>query len=143
MIRHINNTDYINFTKLINLNISKELYNLFVSNLNQNNHIIVIYEKDNEILATGSLLIETKLTYNISYLGHIENIFVNEKKRNNGIGKKIVEYLITYAKEKGCYRIDLACEENLINFYKEAGFNKQLICMSMLIEDNFKSPNCS
>ncbi len=138
MIRHINNTDYINFTKLLNLNISKELYNLFVSNLNQNNHIIVIYEKDNEILATGSLLIETKLTYNISYLGHIENIFVNEKKRNNGIGKKIVEYLITYAKEKGCYRIDLACEENLINFYKEAGFNKQLICMSMLIEDNFK-----
>jgi len=141
MIRHINNTDYINFTKLTNLNINKDLYNLFVSNLNQNSHIIVIYEKDNEILATGTLLIETKLTYNISYLGHIENIFVNEKKRNNGIGKKIVEYLISYAKEKGCYRIDLACEEKFINFYKEAGFNKQLICMSMLIEDNFKSKN--
>ena len=42
------------------------------------------------------------------------------------------------AKEKLCYRIDLACDSKLINFYKSLGFNKQLICMSMLIEENFK-----
>ena len=138
MIRHIKYTDYNQFVKLINININTDTYNLFISNLNPNRHIIVIYEKDNEIVGTGSLLIEPKLTYNISYLGHIENIFVDEKYRNKGIGKQIVEYLVNYAREKLCYRIDLACEDKLINFYKGFGFNKQLICMSMLIEENFK-----
>ena len=57
---------------------------------------------------------------------------------SKGIGKEIVEYLVNYAREKLCYRIDLACEDKLINFYNGLGFNKQLICMSMLIEENFK-----
>ena len=138
MIRHIDNIDYNNFIKLINININIDTYKLFISNLNLNRHIIVLYEKDNKIIGTGSLLIEPKLTYNISYLGHIENIFVDEKYRNKGIGKQIVSYLVNYASDKLCYRIDLACEDKLINFYKGLGFDKQLICMSMLIKENFK-----
>ena len=138
MIRHIDYIDYNQFVNLINININKDTFDLFISNLNPNRHIIVLYEKDNEVIGTGSLLIEPKLTYNISYLGHIENIFVDEKYRNKGIGKQIVDHLVNYAREKLCYRIDLACEDSLIKFYKELGFNKQLICMSMLIEENFK-----
>jgi glucosamine-phosphate N-acetyltransferase len=138
MIRHIDYIDYSNFIKLTNIHINTDTFNLFISGLNPNRHIIVLYEKDNEVIGTGSLLIEPKLTYNISYLGHIENIFVDEKYRNKGIGKQIVEYLVNYAREKLCYRIDLACEDKLINFYRGLGFNKQLICMSMLIEENFK-----
>ena len=138
MIRHIDYSDYNNFIKLINININTDTYNLFISNLNPNRHIIVLYEKDNEVIGTGSLLIEPKLTYNISYLGHIENIYVDEKCRNKGIGKQIVDYLVNYARENLCYRIDLACEDKLIKFYKEIGFNKQLMCMSMLIKENFK-----
>ena len=138
MIRHIDYTDYNNYIKLININVNKAAYDLFISNLNPTRHIIVLYEKDNEIIGTGSLLIEPKLTYNISYLGHIENIFVGEKYRNKGVGKQIVNYLVNYAREKLCYRIDLACEDKLIGLYKGVGFNKQLICMSMLIEENFK-----
>jgi glucosamine-phosphate N-acetyltransferase len=141
MIRHIEKTDYKKFIKLLNLNINKDVFDLFISNLNCNRHIIVIYEEDNEILGTGSLLIEAKLTYNISYMGHIENIFVNENNRNKGIGKIIVNYLIGCAKDKGCYRIDLACDDKLKTYYKELGFNKQLVCMSMLIEENFKHVN--
>ena len=138
MIRHIDYIDYNKFINLINVNISADTYNLFISNLNPNRHIIILYEKDNEIMGTGSLLIEPKITYNISYLGHIENIYVDEKCRNKGIGKQIVDYLVNYARENLCYRIDLACEDKLIKFYKEIGFNKQLMCMSMLIKENFK-----
>jgi glucosamine-phosphate N-acetyltransferase len=138
MIRHIENTDYIKYIKLINININKDVFDIFINNLNKNRHIILVYDENNEILGTGSLLIEAKLTYNISYLGHIENIFINENNRNKGIGKLIVNYLIAYAKDKGCYRIDLTCEDKLKTFYKERGFNKQLVCMSMLVEENFK-----
>jgi glucosamine-phosphate N-acetyltransferase len=138
MIRNILYDDFEKFIKLINININKVSFELFINNLNPNRHIIIVYEKDNEIIGTGSLLIEPKLTYNISYLGHIENIFVETNYRNKGVGKEIVEYLVNYSREKLCYRIDLACEDRLIKFYKELGFNKQLICMSMLIEENFK-----
>jgi len=138
MIRLLEHNDYNRFIKLIDTNINKDAFESFVNNLNCNRHIIVVYEKDNNLIGTGSLLIEAKMTYNISYLGHIENIFVDEIYRKKGIGKQIVEYLVNYAKEKLCYRIDLACADTLINFYKGLGFNKQLICMSMLIEENFK-----
>lgn len=111
MIRIIENSDYIKFSNLLNLNISKDVFNLFINNLNKNRHIIIVYEKNNELIGTGTLLIEPKLTYNICYLGHIENIFVTENSRNKGIGKEIVKFLTDYAKKFGCYRIDLACEE--------------------------------
>jgi glucosamine-phosphate N-acetyltransferase len=137
MIRKIVNSDYLQFIKLINTNVSKEEFTTFLSNMN-NQHIIVIYEKDNDIIGTGTLLIESKLTYGISYLGHIENILVHENHRNCGIGKNIVEYLVDYAKNHSCYRIDLACEEKLINFYQRVGFNKKIICMSMINKENFK-----
>jgi len=103
-----------------------------------NQHIIVVYEKNNDIIGSGTLLIEPKLTYGISYLGHIENILVHENHRNCGIGKNIVKYLIDYAKNNSCYRIDLACEEKLIKFYQDVGFNKQIVCMSMINKENFK-----
>ena len=138
MLRNLRIEDYDKFVKLIHTNITKEEYETFLSNTLNRNHIIVVYEKDNELIATGTLIIEAKLTYNISYLGHIENIFVDEIYRKQGIGKEIVSYLIQYAKNNKCYRIDLACEEHLIPFYKSMGFDKQIYCMSMLNKENFK-----
>lgn len=138
MIRNISYDDFEKFIKLINININKVSFELFINNLNPNRHIIIVYEKDNEIIGTGSLLIEPKLTYNISYLGHIENIFVETNYRNKGVGKEIVNFLSKYAKEKLCYRVDLACEDNLINYYKSLGFDKKINCMTMLNKENFK-----
>jgi len=137
MIRKIVKGDYFQFIKLINTNISEEEFTTFLSTMN-NQHIIVVYEKNNDIIGSGTLLIEPKLTYGISYLGHIENILVHENHRNCGIGKNIVKYLIDYAKNNSCYRIDLACEEKLIKFYQDVGFNKQIVCMSMINKENFK-----
>jgi GNAT superfamily N-acetyltransferase len=138
MIRSIAIQDYKKFVRLIHTNITREEYVSFVNNILNSNHIIVVYEKDNELIATGTLIIEAKLTYNISYLGHIENIFVDEIYRKQGIGKEIVSYLIQYAKNNKCYRTDLACEEHLIPFYRSLGFDKQIYCMSMLNKENFK-----
>jgi N-acetylglutamate synthase-like GNAT family acetyltransferase len=138
MIRSLEKTDYIQFTKLINTNISEEVFNLFINGINANKHIIVVYEENNNLIGTGTLLIETKLTYNICYLGHIENIFIHNDYRNKGYGKQIIKYLIDKAKNKQCYRIDLACENKLENYYEKLGFNRKLTCMSLLNIENFK-----
>lgn len=141
MIRHITYNDFEKFIKLIDININEKIFNLFINNLNPNRHIIIVYEKDNQIIGTGTLLIEPKLTYNISYLGHIENIFVEENYRNKGVGKDIITYLVDYAKEHLCYRIDLACEDKLIKYYNSLGFIRQINCMTMLNIENFTKIN--
>lgn len=138
MIRNLEKFDYVEFTKLINSNISEENFNLFLNEMDKNKHIIVVYEENNNLIGTGTLLIETKLTYNICYLGHIENILIHNDYRNKGYGKQIIKYLIDKAKNKKCYRIDLACENNLENYYENLGFNRKLTCMSLLNIEYFK-----
>ena len=70
-------------------------------------------------------------------MGHIENILVEEKYRGNGYGKKIVENLLEYARTNKCYRVDLSCEESLVDFYNKIGFNNRIVCMSTLFKENF------
>ena len=55
--------------------------------------------------------------------GHIEDIVVDTKMRGNDFGVSLINELVKIAKDKGCYRITLFCDEPLLNFYKKNGFN--------------------
>src|SRR3989338_1772409 len=37
--------------------------------------------------------------------GFIEDVFVNESERGQGIGSKLVQEIVKQAKEKGCYKL--------------------------------------
>ena len=74
-----NNKAHIPFENIIFFGDGETDVPCFSVNHKNSGKNICVYEKDNEIVGTGSLLIEQKLTYNIRYLGHIENIFVDEK----------------------------------------------------------------
>ena len=137
IIRKILLKDYINYKKLIESNISLEYYNNFISNILNSNHIILVIEDNNELIGTGTLLIEEKMTYGGCKLGHIENIFINEKSRGNNLGYQLVNELITIAK-KCCYRINLNCNEELIKFYNKNYFCKHQIAMSLYIKENLE-----
>lgn len=137
-IRKINVNDYIEFTNLINTYISLKEFTDFLSFALGDKHIIIVVEIENKIVGTGTLFIEPKLTYNMSYMGHIENILVDENYRCKGLGKMIVNYLSNCAKEYGCYRIDLTCEDRLGDFYKNLGFEIKQLGMTMLVKTNFK-----
>jgi len=140
-IRHLLLDDYICFTNLISTNITLEEYNNFCNNILSNKHIIIVALVNNIIVGTGTLLIEPKLTYNLTYMGHIENLYVSEHYRINGIGKKIINHLISYAKNFGCYRIDLICKNDLCEFYNNIGFTLEQVGMTMIVKDNFKLTN--
>ncbi len=138
-IKHLSLDDYSSYKTHIKSNVTLDFYTDFVNNILNDNHIILllINMKTNEIIASGTLLIEKKLTYGGCKMGHIENILVEEKYRGNGYGKKIVEHLIEYARTSKCYRIDLSCEEKLVDFYSKIGFNNIIVCMSTLFKENF------
>lgn len=57
----------------------------------------------------------------------IENIFVEEEYRNNGIGTKLMSYLVYKAIEYKCINITLEVRKSnlvAINLYKKFGFRE-------------------
>jgi len=136
-IRNIKLSDFYNYKHHINSNISKEYFENFVNNILSNNHHIVVIEYDNKIVGSGTLLIEEKMTYGGCKMGHIENILIDEDMRGKKLGTLLVNELVKIANQKKCYRIDLACEKKIINFYRNIGFNDKLVCMTLLNKENF------
>jgi len=138
IIRKINSNDYSNYTAHIHSNISTDYFEHFVNNILNDNHFILVIEKGNKIIGSGSLLIEEKMTYGGCKMGHIENIYIDESMRGQKFGSILVNELVYIANQYKCYRIDLSCENHLIPFYQNIGFDTHIISMSMRIKENYK-----
>jgi glucosamine-phosphate N-acetyltransferase len=105
-------------------NITFELFCSFVDQLNVN-HKVIVHEKNNEILASGTIFIEQKIIRNYGKVGHIEDIIVDKTLRGNGVGQQIINELKKYAQKESCYKIILDCDKNVMNFYEKYGFTKK------------------
>ena len=97
------------------------------------NHCIYVIEcnSTNEIVATGTLLIEHKLIRNYGKVGHIEDIVVHKKTRGTGLGKKLIEKLTEESKKQGCYKCILDCSEENVPFYEKCSYVKKGIQMGI------------
>ena len=82
------------------------------------------------IIGSGTIIFEPKIIRNGKYVGHIEDIVVDNNFRSVGISKKIIDQLIHLAKEKNCYKIILDCKANLCDFYEKNGFERHGVQMS-------------
>ena len=134
--RLLSKNDYEQYFQLINefrsTNYTKEQFVHFLEeneneneneNKNKNIHIWVI-EINNELIASGTILYETKLIHNISLYAHIEDIIVSSKYRKNGYGLILLNELVGICKKNNSYKILLDCQEELIKFYEKSGFKK-------------------
>lgn len=92
---------------------------------------IFVIEYDNTIIATGTLIIEKKFIRGFKSVGHIEDIVVGGEFRGKGIGKIMINHLISYGKANDCYKIILDCDEENIPFYKKCGFYPKATCMAL------------
>jgi glucosamine-phosphate N-acetyltransferase len=114
--------------------ISKELFLRNLHEIQSMGLVYVCYCKtiENQLLIVGSgtIIFEPKIIRNGKYVGHIEDIVVSEKCRSMGIAKKIINDMISLAKEKGCYKVILDCNTRLSGFYEKLGFKKHGIQMS-------------
>jgi len=57
-------------------------------------------------------------------VGHIEDVVVSEENQGRGIGEKLVQHALSFAKKSGCYKTILDCDDELIPFYERSGFKK-------------------
>ena len=108
---------------------------LFLENINKihNNGIIYVcyclINNDVFFIASGTILIESKIIHECKNVGHIEDIVVHPNYQGQGISYKIVNYLKQYGIEHNCYKIILNCKENIKKVYQKHNFEEKDIQM--------------
>ena len=104
-------------------NIKKEKAEEIFEKINANeDHIIAVAEIEGKIVGSTTLLIESKFIHEGGIVGHIEDVVVNKNFQGRKIGEKIVNYLLEYAKNRGCYKTILDCADDVKPFYEKMGF---------------------
>lgn len=98
--------------------------------LHKDRYEVYVYLIDNKIVATTAILYEYKLRYK-QPKAYIEDVAVHKQYRGRGLGKKMVEHCVKVAKEKNCYKIVLSCNDDLVDFYRGLGFEKDINFMVM------------
>jgi glucosamine-phosphate N-acetyltransferase len=112
--------------------ITRDSFNDFVKNLN-NNHIIFVIEDliNNTIIGTVTILKEQKLIHNLGVVIHVEDLVIHKDYRKQGFANKLLELCKEEAIKSGSYKIILDCSNELEVFYNKQGFEKKNIQMSL------------
>ena len=126
---------YNNYFNLLNqlTNVQKhkiifDEFKYFVNNLNDN-HIIIVIEKSNQIIASGTLFIENKIIHALGKVGHIEDVVVDINHKGKNIGRQLIKYITEIAEKKGCYKVILNCNDCNIKFYEKCEYIKNEVQM--------------
>lgn len=67
---------------------------------------------------------------------YIDDLCVDETKRGRHVGTMLYNYVLSFAKESGCYNVTLnvwSCNEGAIKFYESLGLKPQKIGMEAIL----------
>ena len=97
------------------------------------NHHIFTYTFDNKLIGMITIIIEQKLIHGGSSVAHIEDLVILPEYRGAGIGKELLEFAKSFAKNYNCYKIILDCDKKLIPFYEKNEFEEKGVQMRINI----------
>lgn len=86
--------------------------------------IVAVAEQDGRIVGAGTLHLLRKFLYGGSVAGHVEDVAVAAGRQGSGVGSAVVRYLLSRARQAGCYKTVLYCEDGLMPFYGKLGFRR-------------------
>ena len=111
---------------------SREALDARFAELQRNPDVLIQVAEDvesNQIVATGTVLIEPKFIHSCGKVGHIEDVVVDQSCRGTGLGKRLVEELVRWAESQGCYKVILDCAEDNAGFYTKCGLGRKEVQM--------------
>ena len=100
------------------------------------NKKIILAEYDNKVVGMASLMLLSRLNRKNLEL-YIPELIVQKDHQNKGIGKKIIESCIDFAKQNKCHRIRLESGNQRIGshlFYKKLGFEQSSLSFTKNLE---------
>jgi GNAT superfamily N-acetyltransferase len=86
---------------------------------------LLVAEDGGAVVGTAVLAILPGFAHGTSPFAVVEYVVVDEKYRSRGIGRQIMEFVKSLAKEAGCYKIMLTSDnrrERAHRFYRSQGF---------------------
>lgn len=114
----------------------EELKEIF---LDDSRPVFVAKGEENQVLGYAFCVMQQFLEHNIMtdiQTLYIDDLCVDEKLRGQHIGRKLYDYVLEYAKEKGCYNVTLnvwSCNESARKFYEKCGLKPQKIGMEIIL----------
>lgn len=129
ILRYITSTDYHDgFIETLNAlkptHISYESYMQIMRNRQKCGIITIVAQYENSVVGTASMIIEEK--FYGGAVAHVEDVAVIEKYHGNGIGRLLMSRLECEARQFGCYKIVLDCNDNNIIFYENCGYKRHI-----------------
>lgn len=88
-----------------------------------NIHYLVAVDGE-KILGVASIITINKILRSGSRMGLIEDVAVASEARGLGLGKLLIESLLSLGEELGCYKVVLNCSDANVAFYEKCGMYK-------------------
>ncbi|MDA0790080.1 MAG: GNAT family N-acetyltransferase [Proteobacteria bacterium] len=98
---------------------------VFQTIVNSDHLRLFVGEMDGTLVTTCYLNFIPNMTRNVSPYCVIENVVTEQARRNQGLGKTLIKYVLDFAWAQGCYKVMLQTgskRESTHNFYKSCGF---------------------
>ena len=80
------------------------------------------YSPENELISRACLIIRERPD-NQGKMAMLEDVWTNEKYRNQGFASEILKNVIEIAKKENVYKIVLQCKTSLVDWYAKFGWN--------------------
>jgi len=137
-MENLNACDYDkNYLELLGqlTTVGKVYREQFENFVEKNGHQVFVFKDDHNknVIGTITLIVEEKLIHGCGKVLHVEDVVVDESMRGKGIGKKMLDFALQYAKNNNCYKIILDCSESVKQFYESVGYTHKNLQMSYYI----------
>ncbi|ODV96047.1 hypothetical protein PACTADRAFT_40804 [Pachysolen tannophilus NRRL Y-2460] len=112
--------------------VTKEEFANLYSEWIANSHVynpLVITNREGKVVASGMLIVESKLIHKCGKVGHIEDIAVDLSEQGKKLGLILIKNLVELARLKNCYKVILDCDAKNTGFYEKCGFSQEGIEM--------------
>ncbi len=102
--------------------------------------VFVAVDEDNTVLGYVFCIFERHINDNILTdvkTLYIDDLCVDESLRGKHIGKQLYDYVVSFAKENGCYNLTLNvwnCNDSAMKFYEKCGLKPQKTHLEMILK---------
>lgn len=101
------------------------------------NNELIVAELDGEVVGTLQLTFTPSLSFQGGKRSTVESLRVDERYRGKGIGRELMLWAISRAKEAGCVSMQLTSHnsrERAHHFYEKLGFSTTHVGMKMKLK---------
>ena len=97
---------------------------------------VLVGEVDDTIIATAQVTWQRRMMYGAGLVCQIESVRVDSRRRGEGIGSALIDWIVADARRRGCARAELttnAKRADALRFYERLGFKASHVGMKLYL----------